>query len=827
MSAVPNVETILLKLNEAFGSNELQTLQKKRFVRQEKSLMDHIALGGEVIENLRITLNIPKSSKLFGEFLQAIDEFINWYAAVEANTRNYDADLRQIVWGLCIYQIVPGQARKYGFWSSAEPVAFGMPYGDLWFLPRLINEGSDRLQLPVQSVVDWWLDLLDQKYEDIWSDERADRRIRSLQNWRQGKTPDPDTMAEYFLSEHSFKYNGVFVPSKNDGLEKTFERAVKFVSEVKGLSHNQLAAQIPRASLSFLNSVFYGQVDQVQKKEFIKIVSDRWSKPLNEMVSRRFLIARALQYGYKQLVDLICPGVPYDCADPLKNKTMQLVELFKYVYEKTIEADEGCNSVWESDNKFHKLVSNDFVKGPLVSVMPLDKINELEFGAFLSTYFRALKTGKPLQDLFKNGYLSSGLNNLPHKVLEHFKGGIEDLLKQLHQLFMSEQPDRQREIEKILRDLEGHPDKDGFEADILYMQARHLLAQNDIEGTQQKLEEAFNVCKIRSFGSMRRRIAWACLGLQSAFSKFDKRSEKYIRVLLASVKQNEMEYYHSYDDFVANFHRDKTREAHSWFWEYFYKTYPNVERMRPVYVQPFEELIKDLFKIHTEDELSNWLSKNKNLLEKQLQDVDGNTFFTVLQKMINSFDQMLTIPGIPRPQKNETVQLIASLRNITHFLARRLSKRVLNCTDLKGQTALGLAVSHKDLELVKILIERKVDLNKQTYQGKTALHEAAAIRSSECFMLLVDSGADPTLRTIDELTPIHTAVRFGLVDVVRHFLINRRHLLSANDIEDMLGITSSYYDNYKKLRPIFAQDNRVLPPKIAYKKIESLLADHN
>lgn len=67
-------------------------------------------------------------------------------------------------------------------------------------------------------------------------------------------------------------------------------------------------------------------------------------------------------------------------------------------------------------------------------------------------------------------------------------------------------------------------------------------------------------------------------------------------------------------------------------------------------------------------------------------------------------------------------------------------------TDGSGQTALHLASSLGDTEIVRMLIAKKARINASDAQGKTALHYAAESGSATVVKLLLSEGADSTIK---------------------------------------------------------------------------------
>ena len=98
-----------------------------------------------------------------------------------------------------------------------------------------------------------------------------------------------------------------------------------------------------------------------------------------------------------------------------------------------------------------------------------------------------------------------------------------------------------------------------------------------------------------------------------------------------------------------------------------------------------------------------------------------------------------------RQQDNEDVKKI-------------LSETSLEATDSYLRTTLILAALHKNVELLRWLIENGANVNHQDRDGYSALHFAAQEKTQEVARLLLDNGANLELADIHGNTPIWTAI---------------------------------------------------------------------
>src|SRR3546814_12131365 len=69
-------------------------------------------------------------------------------------------------------------------------------------------------------------------------------------------------------------------------------------------------------------------------------------------IRRRLQVARLMQDSYTRLLKFLRPGVAPDCADPARNKLLQLTTLFGTIYNLTIEAWQHGTTYEEQDAWF-------------------------------------------------------------------------------------------------------------------------------------------------------------------------------------------------------------------------------------------------------------------------------------------------------------------------------------------------------------------------------------------------------------------------------------------------------------------------------------------
>lgn len=92
---------------------------------------------------------------------------------------------------------------------------------------------------------------------------------------------------------------------------------------------------------------------------------------------------------------------------------------------------------------------------------------------------------------------------------------------------------------------------------------------------------------------------------------------------------------------------------------------------------------------------------------------------------------------------------------------------------IRRSSPLRVAVQKGGYELVALLIDGGVDVNRQDPKGgMTALHAAVKSGFTPILSLLLKNGANPHLRVKGEWTPLHLAARFNNTEALRALLVH-------------------------------------------------------
>ena len=164
----------------------------------------------------------------------------------------------------------------------------------------------------------------------------------------------------------------------------------------------------------------------------------------------------------------------------------------------------------------------------------------------------------------------------------------------------------------------------------------------------------------------------------------------------------------------------------------------------------------------------------------------------------------MTTLGLPRicvPSPNKLVSQHQKTPQVQQLLEAVQKKKVnqvktlikngisVNATDKQGWSLLHLAVRQGNLEMVRLLLDNKVDVNAKnkliTLWNVAALHEAASRGHLDIARLLLDKGADVNITDEHGRTPLQYAVMYNRTDIVRLLFAKRAKI---NTI-DKLGRT--------------------------------------
>ncbi len=819
MSTLPLTEAILLEIHQTLGCDsgqsnkkrKYQSKKKKKFADGSGSLEAHERMGTEIMQAIFKALDMdPLASE---DLLHNLTMFWNSYKDLELHTWTFDADQRQILWMLLGYFYIPGLARHAAHWSICTQLDRGMPGGRFWYLPvpREIN-GKPNFYMPVAQVVDWLLDLLGmplEKFADESSEKRADgcdNLRRSLYNWRNGTTITIDSIRNFpDDTDTKLNFKGTFAPDGNRSSAEQFADALAFVDH-KHLTADKLRLEIPITPIDRLEAILNDTVDEDEQAEFVRCLTDRYGEPTLHTIRQKLLFARMVQNGYKRLLKFLCPGVDVQCTDTQQNKVLQLLNIYSYIYNLTIDASENRGELGEDAENawFEAHLPVAYRSHLFLSICPSESETSLkELAYFLSKHFYATATGAELEDHFGFDEASDKLIRIRN--LERAKiFSDEDAARQLLvERMNTSSPWRALQDEQrffVVSEAAIDPKLKPHAKEIA-IQRLHELATTPTEIIQPILIELHGYLndqqKNRPKG-IRNRVQtlldeaeasdgyelWKADVLQckakhllscndfceagKLFRKaLDAGSERNYGKLRGEIARDCFAVMVANQKLIKNNHEKYFREMMAgemfegserptiegaapllseYFWSTLYKPYSGVERREPLALKSIEKSFKLLIDGNL-DELHFWMKKNRKKLTSQLPTVSGDSLMTLWCKFNTNIKKRPH--GIPVNIKQHLPQAINLLAQI--------APKQLNLADFKGQTPLMLATEEGDTEMIKVLLKAGADPDKQNYQGVTALHSAIKSGVDSCVDALLDHPCQLDKCTIDGRTPLHTA----------------------------------------------------------------------
>ena len=206
IAQLPTSHSALLYAVSLFCAPEWQHSERRRYALSEMRLERGADRTIELIDLLRQSLRQDQASTLWGDVVEQLLRLGNSLDALELHTRTYSATPQQTLCVLLAFDVMPALGRTWGFWCQDEALLPQMPEDDLWFLPHQDPANPDRLILPVEKVLSWWLEKFDGPLDRLWG-EYDDERRRTLDNWKSGRTtPALSKIMEWFSDDYQFSH---------------------------------------------------------------------------------------------------------------------------------------------------------------------------------------------------------------------------------------------------------------------------------------------------------------------------------------------------------------------------------------------------------------------------------------------------------------------------------------------------------------------------------------------------------------------------------------------------------------------------------------------
>lgn len=815
MSTLPLPEAIMLEIRQCLGGQsldgqKLSSEQKRKFATAEAELLVHSDRVVLVMKSIFDAFGMDLSAK--EDALKNFLDFVHAYKTVELNTWTFEADLRQIIWMLSGYFYMPGLARHVAFWSLEEALDKGMPGGRFWYLPEQCEKnGKPSLNLPVAQVVDWLLDLLDvpsEKLGDEYSDSMygdEDGLRRSLYNWRNSTTLQLRSIDKYFSDdvEMDFDFKGAFKINEDSTPVEQFASALDFV-ERKGLTANSLRLEIPITQPGCLEAILDGDVGEDVQMTFVDCLAERYAEPSNHTIRQRLLLARMVQDGYSRMLKFLCPGVDRLCADPKENKILQLINIYKFVHNLTVDAWRNCGdlSVDGENVWFEKHLPELDTEGLYLSILPSRyETSNYEVAHLLTRRFYETRPGEELEDHV--GYDGESLASVTMRNVDRIKTffdeqeSISSLTKRIKRkapepILQSEnrywvmsqvagcphlRPRAKMAAVQRMRELASTP-AETIQAICIelgsYLNDDRTYKKKDTQSKVQALieeaesNEAYGLWRAAILQYKAKHLlaqndfVGAVKLFREALEAAKERNFGPVRgevardcfaVELANRKLTVNNHEKYYREMLAGGILDENekippieevaRSIFTYFWESLYRTYYGVPKEQPRSLKIFKEMSKDLIDLFSGGDRSAWkawMGDNAKVLKSNLPDVEGNTILMLLIKMRISFQAEL-----PLVQQMMPSELLTDLHRFESMLEH-------------WRQFLG--------EMVEMAPNQ---LNIRDLKGQTPLMLVAEDGDAELVQAMLKAGAGPDIQDWQGMTALHSAVKSydnGCVDAL-------------------------------------------------------------
>jgi hypothetical protein len=811
MSSIPSTESILLAIHQSLGGKGYQTVRKNKFINVQDSIESHYSMSNEILESIFNALDMDELAQkdAFGN----LEGFAKAYKEVGLNTWTFAADQRQILWMLLGYFYIPVLARHVAFWSLEEVLDKGMPGGRFWYLPEQCEvDGEPSVYLPIAQVVDWLLDLLGMPLEKF-ADERSDSTYgeheglrRSLYNWRKATTLKPDSVHKYFSGDTVLDFRGAFILDDKATSAEQFSHALDFV-ERKGLTAEKLRLEIPITQPGCLEDILAGCVNEDVQMRFVECLAERYAAPSNQVIRQRLLLARMVQDGYVRMLNFLCPGVERQCGDYRKNKLLQLINIYKFIYNLTVEAWKNCAEQGEdAENVWFESRLSDWDKeGLYLSILPSRReTSNLELANLLTRRFYEMKEGEKLEDHIGYDEQSLALITMRNinRTIEFLDGlkSIESLGKRVKMkapepIFQKEErywvlaqvagnkllrPRAKKAALQRLRELSSSPAETVQPHLIELSSYLNDASQIKKKGVQAKVQsllaeaecsEGYELWRAAILQYKAKHLL-ACNDLKGAAKLFKAALEASLErnygplrgelardcfaVELANKKltvNNHEKYYREMlwggvldvNEQIPPI-EEVARKMNSYFWDSLYKTYHGVPVIMPRSMEIFQGMVGDLIELFAKADpvgWKEWIKDNQKYLKSSLPDVEGNSVLMLLVKMRTDFWK-----GLPLLQQMVPPELSADLHRLENMLEhwRQFLKQLVELTPKQ--------------------------LNIPDLKGQTPLMLVAEDGDAELVQAMLQAGADPDIQDWQGMTALHSAVKSyvdGCVDALLDF----------------------------------------------------------
>jgi len=583
------------------------------------------------------------------------------------------------------------------------------------------------------------------------------------------------------------------LPSDDSTPAEQFSNALDFVKR-KGLTVDRLRLEIPITQPACLEVILDGNVDEDIQMTFVKCLAERYAAPSNHTIRQRLLLARMVQDGYVRMLKFLCPSVDRQCADPQKNKLLQLFDIYKLIYNLTIEAWRNCREQGlDAENSWFEAHLPEWDKfGLFLSILPsCHESANLDVAQLLTRRFFEMQPGEELEDHI--GYDKKSFESILQRNIDRFEADVSEQSSMLSLIERMKRSSPWRALQGedrywVISQVASHNDL-GSRAKTAAIQRLRELAITPVEKTQGILIELSlylngerkswskdTRAKVQALldeaESSEGRDLWradllqyrakhllACNDFVGAGKLFNEAlqaaQERNYGPLRGEVARDCFAVELANQKLVVNNHgryfremltggmlgdneqippiEEVARSVFGYFWDSLYKTYPGVPAERPRSLKIFEEMINDLIGLFLGgDQVGwiDWIKANRNYLKSNLPDVEGNSVLMLMVKMHLGFQKRL-----PWLQQVAPPEVLADLQRFDTMLKHWR-------------------------QFIKQLAEMAPkQLNIRDLKGQTPLMLSAEDGDTELVLTMLKAGADPNIQDWQGVAALNSAVK--------------------------------------------------------------------
>lgn len=550
------------------------------------------------------------------------------------------------------------------------------------------------------------------------------------------------------------------------------------------------------------------------------------SPPSVKVVRNLMLWARALETLWKEMVKELTPDVDPTDPDPMRNKVLQLAELFRRAHQLTVAAKHDHPVI--ERRRFRELVPSWLAYGDFSGIMPDENANLLcpeGIADVMSRNFQALEAEMPLPDIFGDSRMTRPADQAALPAAYDEREELGRCIRAAFAALDSDAEDRERVVSLRLQEARKHPRYPEFAVQVELLAAHDAIARDDLEAMRGYLEAGRKQTETGNHGFVEYDLARTSVALAVYRDPYDQnRFEKDWRIVSRCLTPAQMERWQ-----VGNAPSDHSMrlaavDISAEFWEAPYRPYHGVTVAQPMSENSpmFEDFVRLIVTGAGETEVRSFLKAHEGVLGKKLRNGRGDTLLTLTMKMMPDFvATMKKMPAIPLPGsvRLSAPEQAARMRSTWLTLVRLMPKKLLEASDWRNQTGLMLAANRRDHELVQLLLDRKVKLDAQDSLGRMALHSAVLGGDVACYRFLLSAGANPSPRTCAEKTPLMLAAELGREGIFKLHMQEREEQLEEEELRACLAFARPIEANYKHARKAYRMQDAELGGRPAYRAI--------